>query len=295
MAIVRHDFRALAGRLRARQGGATPKGELLPSARRPGPFATEARQVWESIASMRAFLHEHAAPERARLMSSAERDEVDNVGSEFLAVCAKRLDALKATLDHAAASAPPGGQHHAHMRAAVAILYDRLGALAARVESFRATFAAEAMGLRGRELLPVAPDRDDGAAAAAGGEPRRWEELAGCELELEGLSAEQRQQLELENEQLHAELNSMVDEVRSAESRIREIAALSSTFAAKLSEQAQSIEHIQQDTVGAAEHVRSGNMSLESAERHARDYRLFQLLFFVLAALTLLLADWWYS
>jgi chromosome segregation ATPase len=232
-------------------------------------------------------------------MSAAKRDEVDNVGSEFLAVCTKRLGALRALVERTPAAerptAQPGAQHRAHMKGALTTLHDQLAALAAHVESFRAAFAAEAVEMRGRDLVPIAPEHDD-AAAARLGEQRGWEEVAGCELELDdGLSAEQLQQLELENAELHAELNSMVDEVRSVESKMLEISALSSTFAARLSEQAQSIEHIQQDTVSASEYVRSGNKSLESAERHARDYRLFQLLFFVIAALTLLIADWWYS
>lgn len=299
MAVVRHDFRGLAARLRAKQGGSTPKAEVLPPARRPGPFTTEARQVWESITSMRAFLEEHAAPGRARLMSAAERDEVDNVGSEFLAVCTKRLDALKASVEAAPALdrlTQPGTQHRAHMKGALTILYDQLAALSVHVESFRAAFAAEAMEMRGRDLVPVTLDHGGGASAAhSRGEQRGWEEVAGCELELGNLSAEQMQQLEHENAELLAELNSMVDEVRSVESKMLEISALSSAFAAKLSEQAQSIEHIQQDTLSASEYVRSGNKSLESAERHARDFRLLQLFFFVIAALTLLVADWWYS
>jgi hypothetical protein len=41
--------------------------------------------------------------------------------------------------------------------------------------------------------------------------------------------------------------------------------------------------------------VRSGNTSLDSAEKHARGFRFYQLLFFLLAGLSLLLCDWWYS
>ena len=49
MAAVRHDFKALVATMRAKQGVSTPKAEVLPAARRRGPFTAEAAQVWESI------------------------------------------------------------------------------------------------------------------------------------------------------------------------------------------------------------------------------------------------------
>lgn len=49
------------------------------------------------------------------------------------------------------------------------------------------------------------------------------------------------------------------------------------------------------DSIHAAEAVRAGNRSLESAERHTRSSRLFQVGFFVVASLLLLLLDWWHS
>jgi len=250
------------------------------------------------MASMRTFLHEHAAPGRARLMSASERDEIDSVASEFLAVASKRLDALTASLDRPLevplAAAEPNAHHRAHIKAALAILLQQLSALAAHADDFRAAFAAEAAELRGRELVSPALYADDAHHHSATAE-RGWEEMAGCELEAGDLSADERQLLEAENAQLHADLASMVDEVRSAESKVLEISALSATFAASLSEQAEAIEHIHADTASAADYVRSGNRSLQSAEQHARGFRLYQMLFFVAAACTLLLADWWYS
>jgi hypothetical protein len=301
MAVVRHDFKAIAGRLRAKQGGSTPKEEVLPPPRRRGAFATEAVQIWESIASMRTFMREQAAPGRTRLMSPAERDEVDNVGSEFLAVCSKRLDALKAVLEHPqplpAEAAPRSAQHRAHMKGTLNHLYEQLSALAAQLDGFRAAFAEEARRLRERELVPIT--RTAAADRHAHAVEPEWEQVAGCVLDddelLASLSADERQQLEQENAEYEAELHSKVDEVRVAESKMMEISALSSTFAAKLAEQSKSIEHIQEDSIAASEYVRTGNKSLESAERHAKGFRLWWMLFFLLAGVTLLLADWWYS
>jgi hypothetical protein len=295
MAVLRHDFKGLVAKMRAKQGMSTPKVEVLPAARRRGPFTTEAAQVWDSIASMRRFMHEQAATGRAQQMSTAERDEVDSVASEFLAVCSKRLAALKALIEHTPASpsaAVASAQHSAHMKAMLASLHEQLAALVAHLDSFREAFAEEAMRMRGRELI-VPRTRDH-----TGSRPERsWEALAGCELddELASLSAGERQQLEAENAELQAELSSMVDDVRLAETKMAEIAALSNTFASKLAEQSKSIEHIEQDTVAATEYVRMGNKSLESAERHGQGFRFYQLMFYVVAGLLLLLADWWYS
>lgn len=296
MAVVRHDFKGLVAKMRAKQGVSTPKAEVLPAVRRRGPFSAEAAQVWESIASMRRFMHEQAATGRARLMSTAERDEVESVAGEFLAVCAKRLEALKILLEQtppARAAAVASAQHIAHMKAMLASLYEQLAALAAHLDAFRAAFAKEAMRMRGRALV-VPRERDHAGARAE----RGLEELAGCALDdddLGALSAEERLQLEAENAELQTELRSMVDDVRLAETKMAEIAALSTTFASKLAEQSKSIEHIEQDTVAATEYVRAGNKSLESAERHGRGFRFYQLTFYVLAGLLLLVADWWHS
>lgn len=110
-----------------------------------------------------------------------------------------------------------------------------------------------------------------------------------------GLDASEKAQLELENEALQRELETMVDQARQAEHSMLEISKLSHLFATKVEQQNTEVELLYQHAEQTSENLVRGNAYLDSAAKHSRDFRLLVLSFLLTASFSLLFLDWYYD
>lgn len=105
------------------------------------------------------------------------------------------------------------------------------------------------------------------------------------------LDPEERQRLEQENSHLYSELNMLVGEVQLVEQQITEISRLEGVLSTHLREQAEVIEQLYDDAVGATMSTLEGNQNLQQATKNSSTNRKFVLIFLILASLSLLFLD----
>ena len=85
----------------------------------------------------------------------------------------------------------------------------------------------------------------------------------------------------------------MADQAKEAETRMLEISNLSHLFASKVEQQSSEVELLYQHAEATAENLVRGNAYIDSASRHARDFRLIVLTFLLVATFALIFLDWY--
>eukprot|EP00116_Pleurobrachia_bachei_P013323 sb/3473585/ len=129
-----------------------------------------------------------------------------------------------------------------------------------------------------------------------------------------GLSAKEVQQLEMENNDLYAELTATSAEVQSIEGTVVEISRLQEIFTEKVLSQSDQIFQIHRTAVETtanklllhktfcsfikqitpSENTRSGNEELREAIKSAAGFRVWLLFIFIMASCCLLFLDWYH-
>ena len=130
---------------------------------------------------------------------------------------------------------------------------------------------------------------------ANGASPYDWNDDEVLADEAMDLDASEKAQLEMENEALLKELETMVDQARQAESSMLEISKLTHLFATKVEQQNVEVEMLSQHAEQTSENLVRGNAYLDSAAKHSRDFRLLVMSFLLIASFSLLFLDWYYD
>ena len=108
-----------------------------------------------------------------------------------------------------------------------------------------------------------------------------------------GLDERSRAQLQTENEALQKEFETMVDQAKEAEGRMLEISNLSHLFASKIEQQSTEVEQLYAQAEATAENLVRGNVNIDAASKHSRDFRLVVLTILLVATVSLLFLDWY--
>lgn len=107
-----------------------------------------------------------------------------------------------------------------------------------------------------------------------------------------GLTPELRAALEAENGALVAQLQNDLDEARTLESKMLEISELLTLFSEKVAEQHETVEALYEDAQTSHEYLVKSTEQLRSAAAHGVDFRLFVMLFLIIASFSLLFLEW---
>ncbi|KAL5267142.1 hypothetical protein ACHWQZ_G004244 [Mnemiopsis leidyi] len=108
-----------------------------------------------------------------------------------------------------------------------------------------------------------------------------------------GLSPEEVQMMELENENMYSELTALSSEVQNIEGTVMEISRLQEIFTEKVLTQSEQIFELHRTAVETTENTRSGNEELREAIKNSAGFRVWLLFFFVMASCCLLFLDWY--
>lgn len=135
----------------------------------------------------------------------------------------------------------------------------------------------------GRDWLHDSQGQGEGQAAAEGAE----------EEEDDGLSVEERRQLQEENRQLQRNLESYWDRTKEVERQVVEISHLQTLIANKVVQQRDVVDELHRLTIDGVAKVESGNDELRKAARSGRDFRIFVLLFLVVCSFSILFLHWY--
>ncbi|KAI8867562.1 hypothetical protein GQ42DRAFT_164705 [Ramicandelaber brevisporus] len=108
-----------------------------------------------------------------------------------------------------------------------------------------------------------------------------------------GLTEQQMQQLQRENEQLLGELEGKLDQIRAIEQTVADIGAIQSAMAMHLAVQTQQIEKICEDAIAATNQVVQGNDYLRRTRDSNEGSRLYIMVLLLVLSFSLLFLDWY--
>lgn len=204
----------------------------------------------------------------------------------FINACAKNVAILDkgiaARLGDTSAQHHP--QHRMHLQATVSIIYERLSSLKRRLEDSQHTTIE-------KDDIPAIISKEGGTAP-----PPRWETVVGCDLgEDFSFSEGETQELESESKRLLAELSARNEEAHQFEEKLLEVAMLSHTFATKVAEQSEEVELLSADAAVSSANMVAGNAQLRSADDNLSKSGICHAVVIFVAALMLLMLDWWFS
>ncbi|KAG0213465.1 hypothetical protein BGX28_004320 [Mortierella sp. GBA30] len=109
----------------------------------------------------------------------------------------------------------------------------------------------------------------------------------------QSLSAQERQMLELENENIFQKLETELNQVRELESSMMELSSLHSTIQEHLEVQTLQTNRLHEEALSAINHIDSGNEQLIKAGKRNTSTRKWILFFLMLASFVLLFLDWY--
>ncbi|KAF9320716.1 hypothetical protein BG003_005167 [Podila horticola] len=109
----------------------------------------------------------------------------------------------------------------------------------------------------------------------------------------QSLTAEERQMLEMENENIVQKLETELNQVRQIESSMLELSSLHSTIQEHLEIQTQQTNRLHEEAQTATDHISAGNDELLKAGKRNDGTRKWILFFLILASFVLLFLDWY--
>merc|ERR1712096_307510 len=180
---------------------------------------------------------------------------------------------------------------HSEMRAvrvAKQIQQKKLSRLEVNSVESRAMEIGAGQGSTGTNLLELREKAVAAAATAQSGAHSAW----GEESE-EEMTQEEAAMMEMENERLVDQLNSLNNAVEQVQSKVVKIAELQSIFTEKVLEQADDIERVHTETVASTENIKGGNEAVRQAIQNKASYRVYILFIILVFSFSLLFLDWY--
>jgi syntaxin 18 len=256
-----------------------------------------------TITTLRSLISENQAPylQLGKLRES-ERDALEEEVATYVRSCSTNIAKLQAMLRTAPASSPakrlpPSTDLIAHRQGMVLILSERLGTLTTafdRLRSLRYQQLQQAETHRQRRLprSAAAPTTSAALHDHVHGDGRQQGDSA---THRTATSQQQQVLVDAENQALQVELLTMGDQVQHAERTVREIATLNQMFSTAILHQSEQIEKLYSEAVAATHNIGRANVQLDKAIRTNKSAQKIIFILLLLASLTVLFLDWFYS
>jgi len=275
-------------------------------------FTKQATKIVQTIRSLADFLQQHRGTyaqnhaASSRQMSEAERDQVDagadniakqcrslimkfknDVGKEKFNVSAEEhYEGVAVGLDKYLKSVVSIHSEMRAVRLSKQIQQKKLSRLEVTSVESRAMEIGGGQGSSATDLIEL---REKAVAAAA--QPLQYSAW-GDESD-EEMTQEEASMMEMENERLIEQLNSLNNAVDQVQSKVVKIAELQSIFTEKVLEQADDIERIHAETVSSTENIKGGNEAVRQAIQNKASYRVYILFVILVFSFSLLFLDWY--
>jgi len=107
------------------------------------------------------------------------------------------------------------------------------------------------------------------------------------------MTAEDAEEFAKENDQLLSSMNDMMNDVKSIEGKVFEIARLQEMFNEQVYQQEADINQVADTIVHTSENVKEGNESLREAMMNNAGFRIWILIFLILCTFSLLFLEWY--
>jgi len=212
-------------------------------------------------------------------MSERDRDSIDNETKNFTKQCVQDIDNLKTILGANESKKFYNSHSLAHLHNVITLLYFRLQQV---TEFFTEQRAIRLKQSQTQDRIMSKPIRNVNMPV---------EERTSTEEDLQ-LDERERKLLEEENLVLQNRLETTVDKARQIERKVAEISELQHIFATKVAEQGEMVDVAYVLATESRAHVDKGVQELHKAARRGVDFRIFVLLFLIVASVALLFLHW---
>eukprot|EP00871_Galdieria_phlegrea_P002015 jgi/Galph1/2814/GphlegSOOS_G1465.1 len=288
------DFLTLAKEVYGYVSSPTPKSKGFLSS--DGQFALLTKETFRNIEEIRKDI---AAKGRKYLMftsgnlvmSEKERNNFDTACSERLEKCLSCISKLKSLAETASQEPTTSSSSlRAHRFGAISSLIERLQSVQQEFSSMRIKRFALSGPTNSKTMKRL--ERESRSSVNTRIESKRPSatDVSRAGSNFDGLGRTQRKQLLLEGENhfMLTELMNTLEQVKSAEKTALEIAALNQFLSMKLSEQAEEIETLYNDTVDSLENVQRGNRELRKLSNKGSSWNFYFILGLLVASFSLI-------
>jgi len=277
-------------------------------------FTKQAEKIVQTVRSLADLLQEHKGSyvqnhaASSRQMGEAERDQVDAGADNIARQCRNLIIKFRTDVEKEKFNVSAHEHYesvalgldkylknvvsiHSEMRAvrvAKQLEHKKLSRLEVNSVESRAMEIGGGQGSTGTNLLEL---REKAVAAAASAQPGAYS--AWGEESDEEISQEEAALMEMENDRLVDQLNSLNNAVDQVQSKVVKIAELQSLFTEKVLEQADDIEKVHTDTVASTENIKGGNEAVRQAIQNKASYRVYILFIILVFSFSLLFLDWY--
>jgi len=277
-------------------------------------FTRQAEKIVQTVGSLASLLQEHKGAyvqnhaASSRQMGEAERDQVDAGADNIARQCRNLIvkfrndvekekfnisahehyESVAVGLDRYLKSVVSIHSEMKAVRVAKQIQQKKLSRLEVNSVESRAMEIGGGQGSTGTNLLEL---REKAVAAAASAKPGGYS--AWGEESDEEMTQDEAAMMEMENERLVDQLNSLNNAVEQVQSKVVKIAELQSIFTEKVLEQADDIERVHTETVASTENIKGGNEAVRQAIQNKASYRVYILFIILVFSFSLLFLDWY--
>jgi len=279
-------------------------------------FTKKSSNIVQTIKSLADLLKEHKVAYvqnhavSCREMSESERDQVD-AGADHIARQCKELitkfkndigkEDFNASAKEHYNSVANGLEHylkgvisiHSEMRAvrvSKQIKQKKLSRLEVNSIESRSMEIAGCQGTNSTDLVKLREEAIS-AAAKASSTPSSYSPWG--EESDEEMGQEEAALMEMENDRLMDQLNSLNSAVEQVQSKVVKIAELQSIFTEKVLEQSDVIENVHKEAVISTENIKGGNEEVRKAIQNKASYRVYILFIILVFSFSLLFLDWY--
>ena len=311
-------FRASVKTITLRNKALRDQTDLKPSIkmrRKQSPFIMKAQAVVSHITKLREFLLENRPAylnfsnylSNKAHMTDDDRDQIDIGAQQIMTKCSHLIKELKREIAESEVS-QQNLEHREimlllienYLKNVCKIYSEQKAIRVKRAIEFRKVAKLEVNNKKPLNLislngeLPASNKKQEKPEVNKSSMPIPEMDDVSNSLSLEeGLSPEDVQMFESENQQLYNELNTLTEEVKQIESKVVHIAELQEVFTEKVLEQDKDLDRLMTTVVGSTENVKEANEQIRQAIQRNAGLRVWILFFLIVMSFTLLFLDWY--
>lgn len=264
------------------------------------------------------YLNTYGCLPGASIMTDEGRNKLDQDVEEFINVCNERMKILKSEIKLGSSSA----QVIAHRSAVINILMGILNDFVNYYTQLRTTRMKRSMQrqnfdrIESNRIGRISPSQEyesissdinlDSVASLVNDQDKpsqttsfsqstddyHQQSLLAAEHNT-SISPSEMQTLELENSQIHDELQTLNDEIKLIGKKVVQISKLQELFTEKVMEQEVELNNLHETAIRSSENVREGNDMIRDAMMKNASTRVFILFYIITLGFTILFLDWY--
>eukprot|EP00762_Andalucia_godoyi_P005198 ANDGO_03983.mRNA.1 hypothetical protein len=215
------------------------------------------------------------------------RREAESLMETMLSDASTAVGKLKQAVDRASTK---GAHHRMHLEGIVLVLYDLLSQKSQELDTWKRTVRMDPLVQRTPVFQKQAQKYGRGRGSQAMGSPTAQNTAAAGHPDSEDGKSQVLLQHQNRMQKFH-EQDRLAYEVEHVESQLLDISAMSTFFSAKVMDQMETIQRMQDEAIKAESHAEAALGQLNQAKKQRSCFRTFVLVYVFIASLMILFLD----